>query len=463
MEATLSEWPLSEGQSPSDIYRQLQQNQQNRTHRPRKKLRESCNNCALSKVKCSKEQPVCARCDEREMYCHYSPTRRTGKRRAATHPPAEGGPKVTLSLKDITPPDDAHFYDYHGLVLTQDMLSREDPLGARNSERNGSSQSLSGLMSPPLSLHLQTGKSIGDTQSQIHGSMFSPKAMDMNMFGDSNSMGPTLGYMTDHQSDVSMGAGIYEDQEPLLDMMNEDPSFSMLMPLSDNELREPGSGTKSECQPDQPQHCMKRALDILQRLHTPPSKCNLAPDSKVEPVATRSARSVDEVLSTNKEILDVVHQILDCACSLDIQLAFILTTITSKIISWYSAVAQNNEDQRSGSTSGSTPRGRATSPAASPEYVSNLPVTVAKYQVDGQSKGKMQAQLVLCELHLVLRLIDKLVIRFKGLRSREKGGLDSEAMDEEPASSPVFAELETFLRRRLRMLAKETTEVLRTS
>jgi hypothetical protein len=343
------------------------------------------------------------------------------------------------------------------------MLSREDPLGTRGSDRNGSSQSLSGLMSPPLSLHLQTSKSISESQSQIPSTIFSPKGMDMNMFGDSNSMGSALGYMTDHQSEVSMTAGLYEDQEPLLDLMDNDPSFNMLMPLSDDELREPAAGAKSECQADQPQHCMKRALDILQRLHTPPSKCNLTTGSRIESVGTRSARSVDEVLSTNKEILDVVHQILDCACSLDIQLAFILTTITSKIISWYSAVAQNNEDQRSGSTSGSTPRGMATSPAGSPEYVSNLPVTVAKYQAEGQSKGKMQAQLVLCELHLVLRLIDKLVIRFKGLRSGEKGGLDSDAAEDEPASSPVFAELETFLRRRLRMLAKETTDVLRMS
>jgi hypothetical protein len=397
------------------------------------------------------------------MYCHYSPTRRTGKRRASTHPSTEGGPKVTLSLKDITSPEDPQYYDYHSLVLGQDMLSSEDPLGPRNSDRNGSSQSLSGLMSPPLSLHPQTSKSISESQSQIQGTMFSPKGMDMNMFGDSSSMGSALGYMTDHQSEVSMTAGIYEDQEPLLDLMNDDPCFSMLMPLSDDEFREPAAGTKSECQADQPQHCMKRALDILQRLHTPPSKCNLASGSKIESVGTRSARSVDEVLSTNKEILDVVHQILDCACSLDIQLAFILTTITSKIISWYSAVAQNNEDQRSGSTSGPTPHGMVTSPAGSPEYVSNLPVTVAKYQVEGQSKGKMQAQLVLCELHLVLRLIDKLVIRFKGLRSGEKGGLDSDAADDEPASSPVFAELETFLRSRLRMLAIETTEVLRMS
>jgi hypothetical protein len=88
---------------------------------------------------------------------------------------------------------------------------------------------------------------------------------------------------------------------------------------------------------------------------------------------------------------------------------------------------------------------------------------VAKYQLDGESKGKMRAQLVLSELHLVLRLIDKLVTRFKGLQFGEKRSGDRGAMDAQPTSPPVFVELEIFLRHRLQTLAKETTEMLRAS
>jgi hypothetical protein len=404
------------------MYQQMQQNQQNRTYRSRKKLRESCNNCALSKVKCGKEQPVCARCDEREMYCHYSPTRRTGKRRAWSHTSADGGSELPPSLKSITPPEEQSYFDYHGLVFNQEMLSREDLLENRNLDNNASSQSLSSLMSPPLSLQLQTGKAIGDAQSQIHDTMFSKG----NIWGDSNMyMGPLAeSYL----------------QKPL-PFMDQDPNFNMLMPLSSDEDQD--SGKKGECQLDQNQHCMNRALDILQKLHTPLPNCSLALESKVESKA--SGRSIDELIATNKEVLDVVHQILDCPCSLDIQLAFILTTITSKIISWYSAVAQNNEDQ----SAGSTPRRLTTSPATS----ENLPF--AGYS-DGNSKSKMHAQLVLSELHLVLRLIDKLVARFKGLELGEKGS-GSGAME----MLPVFVELEAFLRHRLRILVKETTEVLR--
>jgi len=452
MEAARSDWPsgTSDGPSASIIYQQNQQNQQSRTtYRSRKKLRESCNNCALSKVKCSKEQPVCARCDEREMYCHYSPTRRIGKRRVWSHISAEEGSEVPLSLKDISPEEHGYF-DYRGLVLNQDILSRDDLLETRNSDKSVSSQSFAGLMSPPLSLQIHTSKGLRDMQSQTHGTMFS-KRQDTSMLGDSNSIGSALGYIMDHPSDLPMASGSYEEQESLLNLVNQDSSFNVFMP-------EPESGTKSERRLDQPQHCMNRALDSLQKLHTPQSNCSLVSGSKTNFITTPPTRSIDQVLSINKEILDVIHQILDCPCSLDIQFAFILTTITSKIISWYNTIAQNNEDQ----TPGSISYGMATSPTASPD-ISNLPVTVAKYQLDGESNGQMRAQLVLSELHLVLRLIDKLVARFKGLQFGEGKGSDSGVIDAQPISPPVFVELETFLRYRLRTLAKETTERLRAS
>jgi hypothetical protein len=281
--------------------------------------------------------------------------------------------------------------------------------------------------------------------------MFS-KTQDTSMVGDSDSIGSALGYIMDHPSDLTMASGNYEEQESPLNLVDQGSSFNVF-------TLEPESGTKSERRLDQPQHCMNRALESLQKLHTPPSNCNFASCSKTNSITTPPARSIDQAFSINKEILDIMHQTLDCPCSLDIQLAFILTTITSKIISWYSTIARNNEDQ----SPGSTLHGTATSPAASPEYTPNLPATVAKYQLDGESKGKMRAQLVLSELHLVLRLIDKLVARFKGLQFGERRSGDRGAMDAQPTSPPVLVELETFLRHRLRTLAKETTEMLRAS
>ncbi len=44
------------------------------------KLRDSCESCAASKVRCSKEKPTCNRCAERGVKCQYSVQQRTGRK-----------------------------------------------------------------------------------------------------------------------------------------------------------------------------------------------------------------------------------------------------------------------------------------------------------------------------------------------------------------------------------------------
>lgn len=46
----------------------------------RAKLRDSCESCASSKVKCSKDKPTCHRCAERGTKCFYSIQQRTGRK-----------------------------------------------------------------------------------------------------------------------------------------------------------------------------------------------------------------------------------------------------------------------------------------------------------------------------------------------------------------------------------------------
>lgn len=70
----------------------------------------------------------------------------------------------------------------------------------------------------------------------------------------------------------------------------------------------------------------------------------------------------------------------------------------------------------------------------------------------------MRAQLVLSELHLVVRLLEKLVERFRRIPLA-----DQESSNTDTAAVPlVFVEIERFLRRELQRLAKETTDMLRT-
>lgn len=331
-------------------------------------------------------------------------------------------------------------------------------------DRTASSQPLSSLAtSRHASLsRLQTaGNALGEALPQIPDTVF-PESLDPRIFGDSSQLGSPLGFVMDHRSDLTMGMSSYDDQESLLGIIEQNHAFNKAISMLG----------------DQPQHCIGRALDLLQELHAPPAHCSLASSlSASSPsLSPASTRTIDQVLATNKEILVVVHQMLDCPCSLNIQLAFMLTTIVSKIICWYSAAAQSPAEReaaqdapadsppsRCGTSSTGNSNSMATSPpptVASPEYVSvHTRVTVGKYNLEGNNKAKMRAQLVLSELHLVLRLVEKLVARFRCIQLGEAGAAAGDL--EAGATPPMFVEMERFLRDRLRMLAKETTDVLR--
>ena len=54
-----------------------------------RKMRASCDPCARSKIKCSKEKPQCSRCSQMGIDCNYSPSRRLGKPRATTPSPED--------------------------------------------------------------------------------------------------------------------------------------------------------------------------------------------------------------------------------------------------------------------------------------------------------------------------------------------------------------------------------------
>jgi hypothetical protein len=47
------------------------------------KLRSTCNQCALSKVRCNKRKPTCQRCETQKHECVYDRSRRRGKPRSS--------------------------------------------------------------------------------------------------------------------------------------------------------------------------------------------------------------------------------------------------------------------------------------------------------------------------------------------------------------------------------------------
>ncbi|KAK3297915.1 uncharacterized protein B0H64DRAFT_393389 [Chaetomium fimeti] len=47
--------------------------------RPPRRLKDSCDMCSASKVRCDRQKPICGRCDKLAYPCFYSPARRVGR------------------------------------------------------------------------------------------------------------------------------------------------------------------------------------------------------------------------------------------------------------------------------------------------------------------------------------------------------------------------------------------------
>ncbi|CAG7995484.1 unnamed protein product [Penicillium nalgiovense] len=72
------------------------------------KLKDSCDNCSASKVRCTKGKPSCARCEKSGYTCYYSPARRVGRpyRSRGPSPTEKNGeeperPHSTKAIKTI--------------------------------------------------------------------------------------------------------------------------------------------------------------------------------------------------------------------------------------------------------------------------------------------------------------------------------------------------------------------------
>jgi hypothetical protein len=66
-------------------------------------FRESCQNCADSKVRCSKTKPTCARCARRGTPCVYQQSRRAGRKFTSAGQAKQARRAATEALNDVSP------------------------------------------------------------------------------------------------------------------------------------------------------------------------------------------------------------------------------------------------------------------------------------------------------------------------------------------------------------------------
>lgn len=392
------------------------------------RLRESCNQCALSKVRCSKDRPRCRRCSQRDMYCYYAPSRRNGKRRAWS--PSLSG---QLSARDLsfgpmlTPPE-TQGLNMSGFITMPDAFD----------------------FSQKQSRYITSQPHLQQMPDEFHARMYTshPYMAASNRPMSSDSLPGSDVCTSNPYMDMD-----FEEVNAIIGTLNSTNVPAPITPCSSGQNNSRGMLEDScalSCSSN-PQDCMSRALKLMKDLHMAPSTCVSMPSDQTIP---QEAAPIDYVLSANKKAIDSIIAILNCSCALDIQLALVLTLVTSKIIAWYGAIAfncNNNNDTTGISTE--------TISSSTTERVLHQPISVGKYSIDEDSTGKMRAQLVLSEMHYVARLVEQLSKAFAELGAENPF---TTPRSNGPASdSSIGTELQTYLQYRLVAVTKETANVLR--
>ncbi|QKX57115.1 uncharacterized protein TRUGW13939_04223 [Talaromyces rugulosus] len=299
-----------------------------------KKIRDSCDGCAKSKVRCSKQHPKCARCDARDIPCNYSIVQRKGRRRLSERL-AHTGSTPRSSSPDLNLPDDfLATLSYHGLESFAEDLAGVSRTVSSSGDGISSDSSLDGFStkSPPRSV-----PSPGFTNAAGQ--------LDFQFPFDWSSL----------------------DQE----LSNHDENFGLTFP--------------------------------------PP----LFP--------------LDEVLHMNQTALANISSVVSCPCSLDYNFALLITQAVTKILSWYQAILDDNNDA-----------------------VRMMPIKIGQFELHlGNHNLRMVAQVVLDDLAKVEKLLEGFI---------ERNGRAKQSANE--FEQPLYSSLESLLRTKLNdILCSATVKV----
>ncbi|KAK0640247.1 Aflatoxin biosynthesis regulatory protein [Lasiodiplodia hormozganensis] len=335
------------------------------------KLRSTCDNCALSKVRCNKKKPVCQRCEAQDLECVYGRSQRRGKPRAAQH----------------------HHHQ-------QQQRQRDQPL---HSPYSWCSTDPFDVMNtfPDLRTTLPDAAMFDATSMWPE---YSPPYPGLDL--DSSS--------TDDVRTVnSEPAG--KDVSPMPDVQPTTTTSNSSVLLSFAALDKPCTGDT----------CTSTVFCTLGTLcHMGAASVGGIPQRGDVVDSTTTCRiSSDLILKTNRMAIQRLQQLLagDCAaCARDVNLGLLLCAAVSKIMEWYRAVLH-------GLAAGGGPVSSSSTAAAA--VVRNIhgavamtPITMGDFQLDLASETRMKAQLLLCELQNVGPLVDALALRNAGDGGRQERG-----------------------------------------
>ncbi|KAI1116528.1 hypothetical protein F5Y14DRAFT_407076 [Nemania sp. NC0429] len=428
------------------------------------------------------------------MNCKYYATKRAGRKQPRAKPITESGSEKTPAQSITEPP------------LSSSVQSEMDSInvdilwvmGLLPSPDDISSPT-SGVTTGGLTIPFDAGTIPGtppSTERSLIQSRGDIEMAEVFHVGEGNAnlfSTPDLSFLTQHLSPLNNNA----------DQVSEGGKMDFALEgsaLTTNSTCNSPLDSASLSIHDRGVGCWACALNILSRLDINTTNCahasssgngnpEMAADERLRP--SKQKIEIDQLIMNNTETVEAARKMLDCPCSKNNYLLSMIAFIALKVLDTYAAVTYDlpsgpegrgggHDDsqidyQNTTSTGIVLTRSHETDRGNSyPVYPIRLPIENSNDFISVEEKGRITAQQVMGELHRVQRLVNDLSRRLGDQTQSKDGGiLNSSGEGKDlifgsgelavPFSGTLMRQLETDLRKHLRVVSGQIQKVLRHS
>ena len=284
----------------------------------RQKFKESCRQCAFTKVKCGKEKPTCARCQARTLRCIYEPSHRAGRRPAATRVLSADQVNTSTRPTLVAPSPRAASSDHCDDFISEFLAPLPSPIVQISGLPLPSVRSLSGT-------RISTG---GNLSSFLFGVLPSAQGSPGNELKSGGQLPGT-------PLSTSAGADSHKLWPGLGETLNQ---FDSLGTPSSS----PSTNGICKGAPTSQSICSQKLLTVLAGAQ------NNTNDHAW--LHSLNSSEVEKTMELNRCIIKVASLVLECSCfQTNYQLRYLLTFAVMDVLARYAAVAASgpvgSEDQ----------------------------------------------------------------------------------------------------------------------
>lgn len=292
------------------------------------KLRDSCESCAASKVRCTKEKPTCNRCAERGMDCLYSVQQRTG-RKFRRRDSINSNMKDVSSSKTISPLSSTSpfFPDLDtaaGFSVFDPAFGVPDPSTSLSTSSDGFklSQSTTDSLSPPVQ----------SSQNPLSHPTICPDQTQDYAAGNCALTEAMLAFRS-YEGPLSATSEMSLDGEEfgLSSLTCSFPTVQLSTRL----------GAALDVTGSQQPDSLETALRLMRQLSY--GEDHLSPASLITTGHDHQATEISEmqiVIEKNKKAMEAVRSTLQTTCSQDGYFLVVVCLVVSKVLSGYTSAVR---------------------------------------------------------------------------------------------------------------------------